>query len=166
MVLGPLLPDLLAPERRRARSLDARPPPASVPDRAGGRARLRERIVQLHDYAEYRREGQEHFLTTVGRIIYNDRVERAIAEALEDEYDPDSYEFVNRSLKKKDINEIVSELVETYGAPAVALVLDSFKELGFHFATQAGITISKNDVVAPPDKEEILDRYEKQAKRS
>jgi DNA-directed RNA polymerase subunit beta' len=120
-------------------------------------------IVELHDYAEYRREGHEHFLTTVGRIIYNDRVERAIAEALGDEYDPDKYEFVNRSLKKRDVNEIVSGLVEAYGAPAVSLVLDSFKELGFHFATQAGITISKNDVVAPPDKEEILDRYEKQS---
>ena len=117
-------------------------------------------IVQLHDYAEYRRAGHEHFLTTVGRIIYNDRVERAIAEALGDEYDPEKYEFVNRSLKKRDVNEIVSDLVEDYGAPAVSLVLDSFKELGFHYATQAGITISKNDVVAPPDKEEILERYE------
>jgi DNA-directed RNA polymerase subunit beta' len=120
-------------------------------------------IVQLHDYAEYRREGHEHFLTTVGRIIFNDRVERAIASALEDEYDPESYQFVNRSLKKRDVNEIVSDLVETYGAPAVSLVLDSFKELGFHFATEAGITISKNDVVAPPDKEEILERYESQS---
>jgi DNA-directed RNA polymerase subunit beta' len=39
-------------------------------------------------------------------------------------------------------------------------VLDAFKELGFHFATQAGITISKNDVVIPPQKEQILNRYE------
>jgi DNA-directed RNA polymerase subunit beta' len=117
-------------------------------------------IVQLHDYAEYRREGHEHFLTTVGRIIFNDRVERAIASALGEGYDPEKYQFVNRSLKKKDVNQIVSELVEAYGAPAVSLVLDSFKELGFHFATEAGITISKNDVVAPPDKEEILERYE------
>ena len=117
-------------------------------------------IVQLHDFAEYRREGHEHFLTTVGRIIFNDRVERAIASALGEEYDPEKYQFVNRSLKKRDVNEIVSELVEAYGAPAVSLVLDSFKELGFHFATEAGITISKNDVVAPPDKEEILERYE------
>ena len=120
-------------------------------------------IVQLHDFAEYRRPGHEHFLTTVGRIIFNDRVERAIATALGDEYDPESYEFVNRSLKKRDVNEMVSALVEAYGAPAVSLVLDSFKELGFHFATQAGITISKNDVVAPPDKEEILERYENQS---
>jgi DNA-directed RNA polymerase subunit beta' len=117
-------------------------------------------IVQLHDYAEYRREGHEHFLTTVGRIIFNDRVERAIANALGEGYDPEKYQFVNRSLKKRDVNEIVSELVEAYGAPAVSLVLDSFKELGFHFATEAGITISKNDVVAPTDKEEILERYE------
>ena len=118
----------------------------------------------MHDYAEYRRSGDEHFLTTVGRIIYNDRVERAIAEALGDEYDPEKYQFVNRSLKKRDVNEIVSDLVEHYGAPAVSLVLDSFKELGFHFASEAGITISKNDVVAPPDKEEILERYESETR--
>ena len=73
-------------------------------------------LVKLHDYAEYRRPGHEHFLTTVGRIIFNDRVERAIAEALGEEYDPESYEFINRSLKKGDVNQIVSDLVENYGA--------------------------------------------------
>jgi DNA-directed RNA polymerase subunit beta' len=142
-------------------TLDTRPHPFRTAQEA--ELAYENGIVQLHDYAEYRRPGQDHFLTTVGRIIYNDRVERSIAEALGDEYDPESYQFINRSLKKKDVNQIVSDLVETYGAAAVALVLDSFKELGFHFASQAGITISKNDVVAPPDKEEILDRYEKQS---
>jgi DNA-directed RNA polymerase subunit beta' len=122
-------------------------------------------IVHLHDHAEYRRPGHEHFLTTVGRIIFNDRVERAIANALGDEYDPEQYKFVNRTLKKRDVNAIVEDLVKAYGAPAVSLVLDSFKELGFHFATQAGITISKNDVVAPPNKEEILDGYEKRSEQ-
>ena len=58
---------------------------------------------------------------------------------------------------------MVTSLVETYGAPAVSLVLDAFKDLGFHFASQAGITISKNDVVSPPNKEEILEQYEKEA---
>jgi DNA-directed RNA polymerase subunit beta' len=120
-------------------------------------------LVELHDYAEYRRAGHEHFLTTVGRIIFNDRVERSLADALGDEYDPEKYTFVNQSLKKRDVNQIVSDLVEAYGAPAVALVLDAFKELGFHYATQAGITISKNDVISPPDKEQILDRYEAEA---
>jgi DNA-directed RNA polymerase subunit beta' len=120
-------------------------------------------VVGLHDYAEYRPGGQEHRLTTVGRIIFNDRVERALASALGDEFDPRSYEFVNRSLRKRGVNEMVADLVETFGAAAVSLVLDAFKELGFHFATQAGITISKNDIVSPPNKEEILERYEGQA---
>ncbi len=119
--------------------------------------------VALHDFAEYRRPGQEHFLTTVGRIIFNDRIERGLAEALGDEFDLADYEFVNHSLKKRGVNEMVINLVETYGAPAVSLVLDAFKDLGFHYASQAGITISKNDVISPPNKEEILERYEKEA---
>jgi DNA-directed RNA polymerase subunit beta' len=118
--------------------------------------------VRLHDHAEYRREGHEHFLTTVGRIIFNDRIERALEVALAEEWKPERYEFVNHSLKKRDVNETVSDLVKTYGAPAISLVLDAFKDLGFHFATQAGITISKNNVVSPPDKDEILERYEAQ----
>ncbi len=120
-------------------------------------------LVQLHDWAEYRRAGHEHFLTTVGRIIFNDKVERALSTALGDEYDPERFEFVNHTLKKKGVNEMVSDLVEAYGAPAVAQVLDAFKDLGFHYASQAGITISKNDIVSPPTKQKILEKYEKPA---
>ncbi len=120
-------------------------------------------LVKLHDLAEFRRVENEHFLTTVGRIIFNDRIERALAKALEEDWDPAGFDFVNRSLKKRDVNDMVAALVENYGASAVSRVLDAFKELGFHFATQAGITVSKNDVISPPDKEEILDRYEEKA---
>ena len=41
-------------------------------------------------------------------------------------------------------------------------MLDAFKDIGFHYATQAGVTISKNDVQVPPTKQEILGRYEEQ----
>ena len=68
--------------------------------------------------------------------------------------------FVNQALKKRDMNETIQALVDLHGPHAVAMVLDAFKDLGFHFATQAGITISKNDVVIPPEKDEILNRYE------
>jgi DNA-directed RNA polymerase subunit beta' len=117
---------------------------------------------KLHDQAEYRRAGRGHFLTTVGRIIFNEKIERSLAEALEDDFDPEQFEFANRSLKKKDINQMVSDLVEGYGAPAVSQVLDAFKDLGFQYASQAGITVAKNNVVSPPAKAEILDRYEKE----
>src|SRR4051795_2430502 len=121
-------------------------------------------MVDLHDLAEYRRRGEHesHLLTTVGRIIFNERIERALEEALADEYDPAQYDFVNQPLKKRDMNGVIESLVALHGPHAVALVLDAFKDVGFHFATQAGITISKNDVVIPPDKEEILNGYESQ----
>ncbi len=107
--------------------------------------------VKLHDLAEYRRRHREdHVLTTVGRIIFNERIERALEEALGDEYDPATYEFANTPLKKRDMAAVIEGLVAVHGPYATAMVLDAFKELGFHFATQAGITISKNDVVIPP----------------
>src|SRR5207244_12989595 len=51
-------------------------------------------------------------------------------------------------------------LADRYGAQSIANMLDKVKTLGFHYATQAGVTISKNDIVIPPDKEEILAKYE------
>jgi DNA-directed RNA polymerase subunit beta' len=121
-------------------------------------------VVKLHDLAEYRPLGREggHVLTTVGRILWNDRIERALVEALGDGFDPNSYEFVNRSMKKKDTTKLVDDLVQLYGAPTISQVLDAFKDVGFHFATQAGVTISKNDVQTPPTKPEILARYDAQ----
>jgi DNA-directed RNA polymerase subunit beta' len=120
-------------------------------------------VVKLHDIAEFRPYGREggHVLTTIGRIIYNDRIERALAEALGDEFDASKYVFVNQSMKKRDTTRLIDMLVQAYGATTISLVLDAFKDLGFKYATQAGITISKNDVVIPPEKQEILDKFDK-----
>ncbi|NUT57825.1 MAG: DNA-directed RNA polymerase subunit beta', partial [Agromyces sp.] len=119
-------------------------------------------LVQLHDVAHYRAHWMEggHVATTVGRIIFNDRIERALEETLGEEFDRKQYEYVNKALRKRDTTAFVDQLVQTFGASAIAQVLDAFKDLGFRFATQAGITISKNDVVVPPAKQEILKRYE------
>ncbi|MGO9822813.1 MAG: DNA-directed RNA polymerase subunit beta', partial [Solirubrobacteraceae bacterium] len=119
------------------------------------------RVVKLHDLAEYRPVGGEgHVLTTVGRIIYNDKIERALEEALGEQFDPSSYEFINRSMKKKDTTQLVDDLVQRYGAPSISQVLDAFKDIGFEYATRAGVTISKNDVQTPKTKSEILAKYE------
>jgi DNA-directed RNA polymerase subunit beta' len=119
-------------------------------------------LVKLHDVAHYRAHWMEggHVATTVGRIIFNDRIERALEETLGEEFDRKQYEYVNKALRKRDTTAFVDQLVQTFGASAIAQVLDAFKDLGFRFATQAGITISKNDVVVPPAKQEILKRYE------
>ncbi len=118
--------------------------------------------VKLHDLAEFRVLGREHghVLTTIGRIIYNDRIERALLEAMGDAFDVSQYEFVNKSMKKRDTTQLVDQLVQSYGATTISQVLDAFKDLGFEFSTKAGITISKNDVVIPPSKGKIVKEYE------
>ncbi|MBE2318004.1 DNA-directed RNA polymerase subunit beta' [Solirubrobacter sp. CPCC 204708] len=119
-------------------------------------------LVQLHDVAQYRPEWADstHTLTTVGRIIFNDKIERALEETMGEDFDRSQYIFINKSLRKRDTTQFVDDLVQAFGAGAIAQVLDAFKDLGFRFATQAGITISKNDVVVPPSKQDILAKYE------
>jgi DNA-directed RNA polymerase subunit beta' len=114
--------------------------------------------VGLQDPIEYRRSG-ELLLTTPGRVIFSEEVARAVATALP-EVDPASVEFINRTLGKKETNDFVTSLVDVYGAAVISFLLDTIKELGFHFATQAGITISKNDIVVPEDKDEILSDFD------
>ena len=115
--------------------------------------------VQLTEPIEYKRNG-DLVLTTPGRVIFNEDIIRALATAIGEGFDPAGQPFMNRTLGKKETNDFISELVDSYGALALSSVLDAIKELGFHYATQAGITISKNDIVIPENKEEILAEYE------
>ncbi len=120
--------------------------------------------AQLHDMVIYKRKVGAHILTTIGRILFNDRIEQALTDELGNKFDAEDYQFVNRTLSKHDVNALVTDQVDTFGTAVVAEVLDAYKEVGFHFATTAGITVSKNDIVIPPNKEEILDRYEDKIK--
>ncbi len=114
--------------------------------------------VTLQQPIEYRR-GDEVILTTCGRVIFNAEVERALQEHVI-KGEVGGHSFINRTLPKREIDFFITELVDRYGAHAIAGVLDTIKSLGFHYATQSGVTISKNDIVIPPDKEEILAEYE------
>jgi DNA-directed RNA polymerase subunit beta' len=117
-------------------------------------------VAKLHDVVEYRAAGRPPVLTTLGRVIYNERIERALQETLGEHFDPASYVFINQSMRKKDTQRFIDQLVQIYGPSTISLVLDAFKDLGFEFATRAGVTVSKNDVVIPPSKGEILKKYE------
>ncbi|MBC7293718.1 MAG: DNA-directed RNA polymerase subunit beta', partial [Thermoleophilia bacterium] len=127
-----------------------------------------EKVVDIQDPIIFRWEGGR-VVTTVGRAFFNSAVAGALRDYFGEEWDkggPDGrprkadYQFQNKVLTKNDMSAFVSDLVEYYGATAVASILDVLKDLGFHYATVAGVTISKNDIVVPPEKEEILERYE------
>jgi DNA-directed RNA polymerase subunit beta' len=90
--------------------------------------------------------------STLGRTLFNETL-------------PTDYRFVNYDVTKKELGQIVNDLAERYPKVAVAQTLDALKAAGFHWATRSGITIAIDDVVTPPKKAEILDRYEKDAEK-
>ncbi|MCB1246078.1 MAG: DNA-directed RNA polymerase subunit beta', partial [Acidimicrobiia bacterium] len=90
--------------------------------------------------------------TTLGRAILNGAF-------------PAGFPFLNAVLRKGDIRTIVEEVIHTYDKPDVANTLDNIKELGFHYATRAGLTIGLQDVKTPPEKKEILAKFEDQASK-
>jgi DNA-directed RNA polymerase subunit beta' len=133
---------------------------------------LEARQVELQQPIEYRRAG-EVLLTTPGRVVFNGAVERALAEAFRGTAgrgdggsegnggSPVEYQYINRTLPKKEMDGLITELSDRHGAHTLASVLDAIKALGFRYATEAGVTISKNDIVIPREKEQILADYEK-----
>jgi DNA-directed RNA polymerase subunit beta' len=108
----------------------------------------------------------ELVLTTPGRVIFNAEIDRSLHDATTHNGDHGPYhEYINRTLSKKELGIFISELVQGHGAHAVAHVLDTIKDLGFRYGTLAGVTISKNDIVIPPDKEQILAGFEERVSR-
>jgi DNA-directed RNA polymerase subunit beta' len=96
-------------------------------------------------------------LTTAGRVIFNAEIDRSLHESSSQNGEGGPYhEYINRTLSKKELGDFISTLVDAHGAHVVAHVLDTIKDLGFRYGTLAGVTISKNDIVIPPDKEQIL----------
>ncbi|MDQ6855414.1 MAG: DNA-directed RNA polymerase subunit beta' [Actinomycetota bacterium] len=90
--------------------------------------------------------------TTLGRLMLNDCF-------------PPDFPFVNRVLRKRDVTELIGELVDRYPRAVVAESLDELKDLGFAYSTQAGLTISISDVKTPRQKGPLLERFEGEAEK-
>jgi DNA-directed RNA polymerase subunit beta' len=120
---------------------------------------LEMRTVGLQEPIEFRFQEDLH-LTTPGRVLINSAVYRALDELLPPGEELE-FDYMNQTLTKPDTDRYVLSLSDRYGAHTLAPVLDTIKGLGFKYATKAGVTISKNDIVIPPDKEKILGEYEK-----
>ncbi len=90
--------------------------------------------------------------TSLGRLIFNAAF-------------PHDFPFQDREVKKRDLTEIASVLVERYPRAVVAESLDVLKDLGFEYATRAGLTISIADVRTPASKASLLERFEAEAEK-
>ncbi|MDQ3892333.1 MAG: DNA-directed RNA polymerase subunit beta', partial [Actinomycetota bacterium] len=124
-------------------------------------AAYKEGTLKIHDKVVLRRVGAPdgRIETTLGRAIFNENIEGTLSDYLGDAYDPAGYAYVNHELKKGEIKELVAEYVSRYPTELVSQLLDTLKRVGFHTATRAGVSIGKNDIVVPEQKDEILEKY-------
>ncbi|MBW3579152.1 MAG: DNA-directed RNA polymerase subunit beta' [Actinobacteria bacterium] len=89
-------------------------------------------------------------VTTPGRAIFNERL-------------PEAFPYVNETLSKRGLADIVNRCADRFPQWQVSEVLDGLKELGFRYATIAGVTISMEDTETYIDKAAVLAAYEERA---
>ncbi len=87
--------------------------------------------------------------TTIGRVLFN-------------QIWPKGLGFVNRSVGKKQLSDIIFRCYEVGGQSVTVETLDRLKELGFTQATKAGVSIGISDMIIPSEKREKLDAAYKQ----
>jgi DNA-directed RNA polymerase subunit beta' len=81
--------------------------------------------------------------TSVGRILFNQVV-------------PEQVGFINELLKKKNLRDIIAEVIRISGVAAAADFLDDIKNLGFHYAFRGGLSFNLSNVKIPTEKEELV----------
>ncbi|RLF53077.1 MAG: DNA-directed RNA polymerase subunit beta', partial [Thermoplasmata archaeon] len=105
--------------------------------------------VDLHALVKVKAPWGEKIETTPGRIILN--------EAL-----PEELRFVNDVVDKKKLKNLVAESYRLLGNERTAEMLDRIKELGYHYATLSGMSMSINDLEIPPEKKEYIEEAERE----
>ncbi|MFM7737575.1 MAG: DNA-directed RNA polymerase subunit beta', partial [Alphaproteobacteria bacterium] len=89
--------------------------------------------------------------TTVGRILLSEIVPAEIP-----------FEAVNKVMKKKELAELIDRAYRKAGNKATVIFADRLKDMGFAFATRAGISIGIKDMRIPGAKHEFIEEANKE----
>src|SRR5213075_1658549 len=80
-------------------------------------------------------------------VILNDRL-------------PKGMPFMNGLLKKKGLAQLVNYCYLRFGLETTVRMLDDVKQLGFNYATRAGLSIGIDDMVIPEHKVGLVKKAE------
>ncbi|WP_273211509.1 DNA-directed RNA polymerase subunit beta/beta' [Helicobacter rodentium] len=94
--------------------------------------------------------------------IINTTIGRMILKSILPDFVP--VHLWNKVLKKKDIATLIDYVYKEGGVGITANFLDNLKNLGFKYATKAGISISADDIIVPNDKNKAVEGAKKKVK--
>ncbi len=70
--------------------------------------------------------------------------------------------FRNCIIDKKGLRNLIAWAYKEFGTSATTAIADELKDLGFHYATQAAVSISVDDLRIPEDKKVLLNEAEEE----
>ncbi len=88
--------------------------------------------------------------TTAGRIIFNEALPRGMP-------------FYNKQQDKSALRRVIADCFEYLDRRSTIEVLDTIKEMGFHYATTSGISFGADDFYVPEEKIAIIAEADKKA---
>jgi DNA-directed RNA polymerase subunit beta' len=87
--------------------------------------------------------------TTIGRVIFNKVV-------------PEEIGYVNQLLTKKNLRDIIGDIVKITGMAKTAKFLDDIKDLGYFYSFRGGLSFNLSDVLIPDKKLALIDEAKKE----
>ncbi len=109
-----------------------------------------ENIVDLHASIKVKTPVREN-----GQLV-SKIVETTVGRALFNQYVPEEVGYINALLTKKNLREIIGDIIKITNVPKTAKFLDEIKTLGFRMAFRGGLSFSVNDLIVPDLKAELL----------
>ncbi|HAF62398.1 MAG TPA: DNA-directed RNA polymerase subunit beta' [Anaerolineaceae bacterium] len=83
-------------------------------------------------------------------------IETSAGRALFNKILPDEVLFINRTLEKGAIKDLIATIYDLCGEDTTTRIADDVKDIGFKYAMLSGTTVAVGDITIPPKKEEIL----------
>ena len=111
--------------------------------------RIRLANPDLGRKSEYGNAEKKVIETTVGRVLFS-------------EIWPPEMGYVNKSVKKSELGDLIWKCYKICGHEKTVIMLDKLKEVGFREATKAGVSIGIDDMIIPKEKDQEIDAAQKQ----
>jgi len=89
--------------------------------------------------------------TTIGRILLSELLPVKVP-----------FSVINKVMTKKELAWLIDYTYRNAGTKETVILADRLKDMGYEYATRAGISICVNDMMIPVNKEDILDKAENQ----
>ena len=77
-----------------------------------------------------------------------------------------SVDFINKQMDKGGLKNLLAQIYLEFGGAKTATLANTLKNLGYHYATKSGVTISISDLSVPPIKQQLLKEADEEIEKS